>query len=125
VTAIIIARIGNIELPHELRQIGLGRLDNQMKMIAHEDIGVHTDAENLKRAPESIQKPRPVMIVAKDDAPVIAPASYMIKSIGVRDSQWPRHNALYHSRSSVQLRRFKVQCSKVQRQILRRETCTF
>ena len=51
-------------MPHELRQIGLGRLDNQTKMIAHEH-GVHTDAENLKRAPESIQKARPVVIVAE------------------------------------------------------------
>jgi hypothetical protein len=96
VTAIIVTSIRNIELPHELRQIGLGRLDNQMKMIAHEHIGVHTDAENLKRAPESIQKARPVVIVAEDDAPVIASASHMIKSIGVRDPQWPRHNPLYH-----------------------------
>jgi hypothetical protein len=95
VTAIIVTSIRNIELPHELRQIGFGRLDNQMKMIAHEHIGVHTDAENLQCAPESIHKARPVVIVAEDDAPVIAPASYMIKSIGVRDPQWPRHNRLY------------------------------
>ena len=33
VPAVVIAGIGNIELPHELRQVGLGGLDNQMKML--------------------------------------------------------------------------------------------
>ena len=33
VPAVIVAGIGNIELSHELRQIGSGRLDNQVKML--------------------------------------------------------------------------------------------
>ena len=51
VPAVIVASIGNIELSHELRQIGFGRLDNQVKMVAHQYIGVHADAEDLERAP--------------------------------------------------------------------------
>jgi hypothetical protein len=46
VTAIVIAGIGNIKLPHEFRQVGLGRLDNQVKVVAHQDVGVYADAED-------------------------------------------------------------------------------
>jgi hypothetical protein len=34
------------------------------------------------------------MIVAENHAPVIAATRNVIKSIGVRNSQWPRHNWL-------------------------------
>jgi hypothetical protein len=54
VPSVIVACIRNIELPHELREIGFGRLDNQVKMVAHEYIGMHMDAEHLERAPESL-----------------------------------------------------------------------
>jgi hypothetical protein len=39
-----------------------------MKMIAHEHIGVHADAENLKRA-QTLQKTPSVMIVVENHAP--------------------------------------------------------
>jgi hypothetical protein len=32
------------------------------------------------------------MIVVEDHTPVVAPASDMIKSIGIQNSQWTRHN---------------------------------
>ena len=54
VPAVVIAGIGNIELPHELRQVGLGGLDSQMKMVAHKHISVHPDAEDLAPAPKSL-----------------------------------------------------------------------
>jgi len=77
---------------NELRQVGFGRLDNEVKMVAHQYIGVHPDAEDLARAPESLHKARSVMIVVENHTPIVAPASDMIKSIGVQDSQWTRHN---------------------------------
>ena len=54
VPAGVVAGIGNIELPHELRQVGLGRLDNQMKMVAHQHIGVHPDKEDVARTPKPL-----------------------------------------------------------------------
>ena len=79
------------------RQIGFGRLYNQVKMVAHQYIGVHADAEDLERAPQSLYKARSVMIVAENHAPVVAPAGDVIKSVGVQDPQWARHNLLYHN----------------------------
>ena len=49
--AVIVAGIGNIELPHELGQVGLGRLNDQMKMVAHKHIGVHADTRSSIDAP--------------------------------------------------------------------------
>ena len=40
--------------PHELGQVGLGRLNDQMKMVAHKHIGVHADTEDLLRDPKSL-----------------------------------------------------------------------
>jgi hypothetical protein len=62
-------------------------------MVAHQYVGVHPDAEDFARTPKSLQKARPVMIVAENHAPFVASASDVIKSIGVQDSQWTRHNS--------------------------------
>jgi hypothetical protein len=53
-----------------------------MEMIGHEHIGVYTDAENLKRTPESIQKARPIVIVAEDHVPGHCPGKLPDKALG-------------------------------------------
>ena len=93
VPSVIVASIRNIELPHELRQVRPRRLDNEVKMVAHQNIGVHPDAKDLACAPESVEKARSIMIVAENHAPIVAPVSDMIKSVGIQDSQWTRHNS--------------------------------
>jgi len=60
-----------------------------MKVVAHQYIGVHSNAEDLCRAPESLQKTRPVMIVTENRAPVVASAGNVIKSVRVGNPQWP------------------------------------
>jgi hypothetical protein len=52
-------------------------------MVAHEHVRVHADIEDLDRALESLEKSRSIMIVAKNHAPIIAPASDMIKGVGI------------------------------------------
>jgi hypothetical protein len=52
-------------------------------MVAHEHIGVHADIEDLDRAPKPFEKARTVMIVAENHASIVAPASHMIKSVGI------------------------------------------
>ena len=47
VPAVVVAGIGNVELPHELRQVGFGSLDNRVKMVAHQYVSVDSDAEDL------------------------------------------------------------------------------
>jgi hypothetical protein len=83
VPPVVVPRISDIELPHELRQIRFGGLDNQVKMVAHEHVSVHADSEDLNRAPKPLEKARPVMIVAENQASIVAPASHMIKSVGI------------------------------------------
>jgi hypothetical protein len=83
VAPVIIPCISDIELSHELRQIRFGGLDNQVKMVAHEHVSVHADIEDLNRAPKPLEKARPVMIVAENHAPIVAPTSHMIKSVGI------------------------------------------
>ena len=66
VPSVIVDCIRNIELPHELRQVGLRRFHKQVKMVAHKYVGVHPNAEDFARTPKSLQKARPVMIVAEN-----------------------------------------------------------
>ena len=64
-------------------QLGFGSLDDQVKVVTHQHVGMHPDAEDLCGAPEALYKARPVVIVAEDCPPVVAPAGDVIKRVRV------------------------------------------
>ena len=44
-SAVIVVRIGSIELPHELGHVGFKSFDDQMIMVAHQYVGVRSDVK--------------------------------------------------------------------------------
>ena len=51
---------------HPGHQIRLRRLDHQMKIIRHEDVGVNLPARLLADLAQRFQKTRPVLVIAKN-----------------------------------------------------------
>ena len=77
--------ITHIKMPHELAQIAPWRRYHQVKVVAHEHIGVKLDPVNRKRSPQFFEEGLPVPVVAKDRPAVIAPARDVIISPGEQD----------------------------------------
>jgi hypothetical protein len=76
---------------HAGDEVGLRRLKNEMKMIAHEAPGMDLPAGFGARLPESGQEKFAVVVVANDIEPVIAAAHHVIDRARVFDSEFAGH----------------------------------
>jgi hypothetical protein len=79
---------------HSLNQICSRGLYQQMKMIAHQTIGMHLPAGLLTRGTQGLEKTFSIQIVSKNLLTPIAPAHQMINSPLVLNSQLARHRQL-------------------------------
>jgi hypothetical protein len=84
-------RVGDIEVPHELLEISPRGFHQQMKVVAHQDVGEDLGLVDVRRASQQIEKGKAVGIGAKDILSVIAATGYMIIGILELDSKWPCH----------------------------------
>jgi len=71
-------RIAHVESVHELREIGLERLNQEVKMIGHKNVTGQANIVYLCRLFEVFQKYRAIFIVSKNRAPVISAARNVI-----------------------------------------------
>ena len=78
---------------HPGDQIRLGRLDHQMKMIRHEDIGVDLPAGLGAHLDQGLDKALAVRIVEEDRLPPVAAIHGVVDRAGILDSQLAGHNA--------------------------------
>lgn len=49
VTAVEVGGVGDVEVSHEFGKVGLRGLHDQMKVVAHEDVGMKSDLVDLER----------------------------------------------------------------------------
>lgn len=71
-------RVHAVQLPHALRQIGLGRLDHHMVMVGHLALRVTSPVESLADLLEAL--------------PPITPGSDVIKTTSQFDTKRTRHD---------------------------------
>src|SRR5437016_5345793 len=84
-------RIGAQQPLHSFDQICSWRFYHQMKMIAHQTVGVHLPPGLLASCAQGLEKISPIPIIAKDLFTPIAPTHQMIDRPFVLNSQLPRH----------------------------------
>ncbi len=65
--------------------------DQQVVVIAHQDVSVHGQREPLRAAPEPRQEAFVVPHVAEDRPPLVAPVQYVIERVFPIDPQRSRH----------------------------------
>ena len=78
VPPIIAAGVGPQQPLHPGHQVGLGRLQHQVKVVAHQAIRVHLPAGLLTGRRQRLQQPLPVLVIPKDRLPPVAPIHHMI-----------------------------------------------
>ena len=62
------------------------RLDQKVVVVAHEHIGKDMQPEPLRAPPQPVEKALIVMLIAKDDSPLIAAIEHMIERIFLIDA---------------------------------------
>ena len=85
-TAIEPYRIGDQKMAHKLAQICIGNLNQQMKMIDHQNVGNQFDTESLTAVKQRFDKFAAIRISDKNIIATIAPIHYMVISARVLDS---------------------------------------
>jgi hypothetical protein len=71
-------RVGTQRPFHPYCQIGLQRLYDQMKMIAHQAIRMHLPSGLLTSLSQGLHKLNPIRIIIKDCLAASAPAHHMV-----------------------------------------------
>jgi len=82
-TTVVIYRVGRIESLHQFTEIGLGGLDNEVKVVVHKDVTVERYLEGFQARVKNVEEGMPVGIILKDLFPFISPAGDVIKGTGV------------------------------------------
>ena len=77
---------GLLSNPHH--QVGLGRFDDQVKVVAQQAIRMDLPASLLTRCPR-LQQPPPVRVIRKDRLPPVAPIQHMINRPRRLNAQLP------------------------------------
>jgi hypothetical protein len=83
--------VGALEPLHARDKISPRRLQQQMVVISHQDVGMDQPPRLLRRLPQTLEKCLPVRIVAKNQVAVVTSAHHMINRSGILNSQRARH----------------------------------
>lgn len=78
-----VASVGNIEVAHEFGEVSEGCLDEQMKVVGHEDVAVKLDGVNMEGLDKNLQKALPVGIFFENIFLFVSPAADVVNSTRV------------------------------------------
>ena len=93
VTPVERLRIDAVQVPHRPAEPGVGRLDEQVVVVAHQTEAVQDEAEAISAPLECPEEPLAVGVVLEDGALRVAATGDVVGSAGELDSQRPRHRA--------------------------------
>src|SRR4026209_1667715 len=79
---------------HPGDQIGLGRFGHQVKMIAHQTIGMDLPAGFLARLAQCFEEAVAVLIIAKDRFSPVATIHQVVDGTWKLNSQWSWHGTI-------------------------------
>ena len=99
---------------HACHQVGFGRLHHQVKVVAHQAIGMHLPAGFLAGLAQSGEKARAVLLVAKNVFAAVAAIDRVINGPGIFKAQFAWHGVNLASPTAA---------VKEKVQIVRTDTC--
>jgi len=82
---------------HAAHQIRRWRLQDQVKMIAHQTVGVNLPPRLAARLPQRRQKPPPVSRIPKDALPLVPAIHHMINRARIFHPQRSGHGSILPS----------------------------
>ena len=85
-------RLGILQPLNPFHQVGFGRFNKQVVMIAHQHPGVKSPTRPSTYLRDRLQEKPAVIVIEKNRPPAIAPRHNVIECSRVFDSQTPRHS---------------------------------
>ena len=85
IPAIKAHREGHLKMAHKFAQIGPGGVHQQMKMVAHQNIGNQVDLINFATVGQRFHEGFAILIGHKNILPVIAPVHHVVITAGQLD----------------------------------------
>jgi sorbitol-specific phosphotransferase system component IIA len=76
---------------HPGDQVGVGGLDDQVKLVPHQAVSMHLETGLLTRFRQRLEEVLPIHVVVEDVFPPITPAEHMINGPGKLHSDSARH----------------------------------
>jgi hypothetical protein len=87
------SRVGPVQVPHALVEVGQGRLDEQVVVVPHQAPDVHPPPVAPLDSPQNVDEDDPVVVV-EHDRPVVVPACPdVVGGAGEDDAMRPSHPA--------------------------------
>ena len=84
-------RIAAVELSHPDRQIGPRRLDQEMKVIVHQTVGIALPAVPIDYMGQQGQPVRSIAVIPHDLLPGVAATGHMVDSAGHFNAERSSH----------------------------------
>ena len=79
-------RVGHLKVAHKFAQIGQGGVNQQMKMVGHQNIDHQVDMINFAAIGQRFHEGFAILIGQKNILPVIASVHHVVITIGQLDS---------------------------------------
>ena len=76
---------------HPHHQIGLGRFEDQVKVVAHQAIRMHLPAGLLTGLRQRLQQSLSVLVILEDGLPLVTPIHHMIDCPRILNAHLPSH----------------------------------
>ena len=89
--AVEIARVTVVKVLHAGREVGLGRFDEERVVIVHQHERVQPPTVGLDRAPEPVEPPASIDVIADNHPPLVSARHHMVQRTGKLDSNRPSH----------------------------------
>jgi hypothetical protein len=92
------ACVASVQVAHAARQVRLGRLDDQVVVVAHQAPRVETPAEAPLDPAQEVEEHESIGVVADDRGPVVSPGRDVVEGAGFENSARAGHVATVASR---------------------------
>lgn len=93
--AVEISDIGDVEVAHEFGQVPERGLDQQVKMVGHQDVAVELDRIDVDGLIEKLQKAAAIRVIPKNILFFVAAAGDVVNSVRVLDAKRSGHAEEY------------------------------
>jgi hypothetical protein len=84
-------RVDAVQVAHRQREIGLGCLEEQVIVVAHEAVGVTKDTITSHRGGQHDEKARAIVVVLKNAAMVVPTSRNVVDPAGKLQAERSRH----------------------------------
>jgi hypothetical protein len=91
VAVVVSLGVDAVHVPHQARQIGLARVQHEVKVVSHQAIGQHLGIEALHRLLDDGELRQPVSVIKIDRLAAVTSGGDVVDGAGELDAKGAAH----------------------------------